>query len=394
MKLVTDIFARDQRQTVVELDRQISELIQHVDDFYALLGPRHWIYHDLLNTEEMAKVVAQPVDAAERALIDYYKADDVLVFMTRTLRSLSEMTPRMGLIERAQRDYAAGRYYSTVLLLIAVMDGFVNDIDTSRRRGLHARDDDEMSAWDSVVGHHLGLAKAHRTFTKTFSKTSDEEVHELYRNGIVHGTLTNFDNDIVATKAWNRLFAVADWAKSAKKQAKPREPERSWGDLLKQVRQNATDREIVDAWKPSTLERGDEGFESDPVYTRATEYLIAWKTKNYGKMASVLASLVTRGDSPGKLAGRVRDDYSLVELEDFEITRLDFEAPVICEVDVDLTADGQTHAGRMRWIREDDDGKPVLSNQSGRWRLICWGPWAMLTPRKGNQEEEESGAPT
>lgn len=177
----------------------------------------------------MAKVVAQPVDAAERTLIDYYKGDDVLAFMTRALRSLPGMAPRMGLIERARRDYVAGRYYSTVLLLIAVMDGFVNDMDTARRRGLHARDDDEMSAWDSVVGHHLGLAKAHRTFTKTFSKTSEKEIHELYRNGIVHGTLTNFDNDIVATKAWNRLFAVADWAKSAKEQAKPPEPERSWG---------------------------------------------------------------------------------------------------------------------------------------------------------------------
>jgi hypothetical protein len=36
--------------------------------------------------------------------------------------------------------------------------------------------------------------------------------------------LVNFDNDIVATKAWNRLFAVADWAASRQKRAIPPDP--------------------------------------------------------------------------------------------------------------------------------------------------------------------------
>jgi hypothetical protein len=52
---------------------------------------------------------------------------------------------------------------------------------------------------------------------KRFSKTSNEEVFELYRNGIVHGVLLNFNNAVVASKAWNRLFAVADWATSREK---------------------------------------------------------------------------------------------------------------------------------------------------------------------------------
>jgi hypothetical protein len=39
-----------------------------------------------------------------------------------------------------------------------------------------------------------------------------------------HPDLVNFDNDIVATKAWNRLFAVADWAASRQKRAIPPDP--------------------------------------------------------------------------------------------------------------------------------------------------------------------------
>jgi hypothetical protein len=57
-----------------------------------------------------------------------------------------------------------------VLTLLSVMDGFVNDVDHGERRGLHARDADEMGAWDSVVGHHMGLTHAHLSFTKPFRR--------------------------------------------------------------------------------------------------------------------------------------------------------------------------------------------------------------------------------
>ena len=46
------------------------------------------------------------------------------------------------------------------------------------------------------------------TFTKTIKKRVDSEVFEVYRHGIVHGSVVNFDNIVVATKAWNMLFAV------------------------------------------------------------------------------------------------------------------------------------------------------------------------------------------
>jgi hypothetical protein len=54
-------------------------------------------------------------------------------------------------------------------------------------------------------------------------------------------------------------------------------------------------------------------------------------------MAAQLASL-TREDTQGKSAGRVRDEYMLFELEDFRIVRIDFRAAVICEIDVELTS--------------------------------------------------------
>jgi len=48
-------------------------------------------------------------------------------------------------------------------VLIAVMDGAVNDLEPGNRRGLHTREDHEMVAWDSVTAHHLGLKNAQRS---------------------------------------------------------------------------------------------------------------------------------------------------------------------------------------------------------------------------------------
>ena len=81
-----------------------------------------------------------------------------------------------------------------------------------------------MTAWDSVVGHHLGLTNALKAYKKTFKKRVDEEVYDLHRHGIVHGTITRFDNVVVATKAWNMLFAVVDWAAATGKARQPEAP--------------------------------------------------------------------------------------------------------------------------------------------------------------------------
>lgn len=159
-KLWTRMLARKQRPQLLRIERQLKQVVELVDSFYALLGPRHWIFHEHLSTEKVAAILRLPVDEAERGLIEIYKEPETLGFLIRMLGRFPELRARMDLIERARTDFAEGRYYSTVLVLITVMDGFVNDFEP-KHRGLHTRSEDEMNAWDSIVGHHLGLANAH-----------------------------------------------------------------------------------------------------------------------------------------------------------------------------------------------------------------------------------------
>lgn len=376
-KLLT-IFNRDKRNELRKIESQLNDLVQTVDGFYDRLGERHWIFHDWLNTETVKRLIPMETEDAEQALIEIYRDPETLPRLIRGLRRFPAMRPRLPMVERAREDYEAERFDSVVLKLLAVMDGFVNDFETEQRRGLHARSDDEMAAWDSVVGHHMGLTHAHQTFTQTFRKTSEDEVYELYRNGIVHGMLPNFNNVIVATKAWNRLFAVADWAKSREKQAEPKEAEPSWRELIERVAETERVKKALDAWEPRVLNIGDAGFEEEEMFSRATDFLDGWRSKNYGKMAGLLAKL-TRNGSLGKDAGQMRDLFSMTELEDFKIVRLDFEAPVICEVDAELRVDGETKLGRMRWIREQENGESAVpGTQEGNWLVVTWGPEAMF----------------
>lgn len=335
-----------------------------------------------LNTEKIQGILNLPADQAERAFIEIYKDPGTLDFMVRMLMRFSGLRARMRLIESAREDYATGRHYSTVLVLLAVMDGFVNDFDVTHR-GLHTRAEEEMVAWDSIVGHHLGLTNAHRTFTKSFSRTSAEEVHELYRNGIMHGNLVNFNNDIVATKAWNRLFAVADWATSRQKQSKPEEPEPTWRELLAKIRQNEEAKKALAEWKPHVVAEDDAGFHDEPVYRVTADYLSCWQKRNYGRMAELVATLM-RGATHGETARMVRESCSGFELAAYSIHRLDFQAAAVCEVEVSLVLAGEVTRAQMRWIREGEDGMAAMPNQPGEWRLAIWTPSAMINRADGD----------
>ena len=370
-KALTLFIARDKRGEMIELEAQVRHLGEVVDRFYDLLGERNWIFHDDLSVPFVESLIGMSPDESQRALIDHYKDPDGLRLKVRRLARFPELRARMALIERAEADFLAGRYYSAVQVLLSVMDGFVNDLDMGARRGLHARETDELNAWDSVVGHHLGLTHAHASFAKPFRKRSDEPVTELYRNGIVHGMLTNYDNDVVAAKAWNRLFAVADWASSRAKRMQPAKPKPSWRELLRQMAHNTETRRALDGWSPSTLEATDLGFHDDEVVQASRRFLAAWERRNYGEMATHLSPIVA-DTTPGRTAGQVREAYAERQLTGFRLERVNHWAAAACTVDAALAVDGEEHPGGLRWIRSGSDGRGVAPNEDGSWGLMTW----------------------
>ncbi|MER7921829.1 MULTISPECIES: hypothetical protein [unclassified Streptomyces] len=373
------LFSRKQRATVKTLEQQIKGLGDTVDQYYNLLGPRNWIFHDTLSVSDITVLLNENPDAgeAEAGLIALYNDPDNLRLMIARLNQLPAMRKRMALILTAQDDYFAERYYACIHVLLSVMDGFVNEFETVRR-GLHAREAEELRAWDSVVGHHMGLTNAHRTFTKGKSATNEEPVFELYRNGIVHGSILNYDNVIVATKAWNRLFAVADWAQARIKEQQPPPEKASWKEIFAQVAENDKRKRANEAWQSSTLHPGESGFAEHPARELVDEFLTAWIDKNYGQMAQKISTEVRQphGNAMPRL---VRIEYEGLDLKSYEIEAIDHTAPAVCLIRVALCfADGSQQTVNLRWLYEDGDGQPVASSLPGVWRLRNWGPMTFM----------------
>ena len=377
MKTLTRFVARARRAEILEAEQVLLALVRSIDRFYELLGARNWIYRDSLHADRVGALLDLPADDAEVGLIALYRDPEWLHFMIIQLHHLDAMRPRADLLARAEADYSAERYYSVTLVLLAVIDGFVSDVQPARRRGLHARDAEELVAWDSVVGHHMGLTNAHKAFTKSTFKTSDEPIHELHRNGIVHGTLVNFDNVVVATKAWNRLFAVADWAASLERRERAPEVRPTWRELAQQIAANERAKQSLAAFRAQVVEADDPAFLEEEACGRARDFLVAWAAKNYGRMTDFISPRTTP-QTRGQMAGTLRETFSLHELNDFRVLRADRQAAAACEIDIELTFGTGVEAARMRWIRETKDGLPPIPEVDGEWFLYIWDPWSMI----------------
>lgn len=382
LKLLGPLLNPELRKTLERLERKHWDTTEVVDGFYRLLGPRNWVFTEELSLPAMEQVIAtDDPEIAEARLIDYYKEEKRLDFQFLRLRRFEDMRPRLALLRKALEDYRAERYYSTVLVLLSVMDGFVNDLDKANRKGLHARSPDELVAWDSTVGHHLGLSHAHRSFRKPFTKRIDEEVKELYRNGIMHGATINFDNEVVATKAWNRLFAIIDWAVSLERLSQPAEPPPSLTDLLNQMNRNRDLRARLDAWRPHEYQPDDEAAEKLGVVTTFHAFIEQWQKQQWARLASHFLHLSSHPSTPSQAAVEAKDLYSPYVLSEWELRLVRHVAAAVAKTDVELTVNGSRYRTELRWVRVDSDGNPSTEWEQGRWLLAPYGPSVFLKPK-------------
>lgn len=222
----------EMRKTKAKLD----ETLEIVERFYSILGKRNWVFSDALNLDRMKTILENDnADEAEKALISYFKEPGMLETQINRLHCFPDMRPRLPLLRKAEIDYREGRYYSSTLVVVTIMDGFVNDANKASRTGLHALKPEELASKDCVATVLAGLPSVQRIFTKTARKRIDTPLYEVQRHALVHGMATDFDNDIIASKAWCMLFAIADWKKSKEKVATLGKDESSLIDAIKKL---------------------------------------------------------------------------------------------------------------------------------------------------------------
>jgi hypothetical protein len=370
-----------------ELERMAEELASLPDRFNDLFAGRGWIIYDLMNVEvakaAIKKAESGDMDGAEADLVAYYSPETV-EWKLRTMLGIEAFRPRMPLAEKALIAYREERYHACVPIVLALMDGLVNELH-EKRRGFFAEEAD-LQAWDSIAGHSKGLNALTRIFQTGRYKTTAESITLPYRNGILHGMDLGYDNKMVAAKTWAALFATRDWAVKAEQgtlKERPEKPEKTWGELFQQIRETAEDRSRLEAWKPRDIRLGEDvpisgeagDFKEGTPEHALVEFLDYWRARNYGYMSRRLP--VREREPMNKAAARIRENFSAKKFLDFELQSISENAAAVTLIEAKLKyeEDGQPVERSMifRLINESGDGTPCVSGKPGcGWSIYNW----------------------
>ena len=383
LKLLSMFMGREMRLQLAEVEHRAKQLCGLVDRFYSVLGPRNWIFTNQLPVDEVAHLLQahSDVDVLEAGLIEvlaqriHSSRWDLCLFGHEAMRVRHEQ------VVGAREHYLAERWDSCALALIPVMDGFVSEVEPARRRGLHARSPTEMVAWDSIVGHHKGLTSVMQTFLRPCKKRQEEPVVELYGHGIVHGTIINYNNVIVATKAWNMLSAVADWVSAKDAAAKPRKPAPTWRSTFLQLREYFVDAESRERFRPWSRCATEFGFYDIEIVKVATKFLEDWKAGRWGLLVPCLGSLsmVVHETSVRRRAVVAKEIYESSPLHAFEITSVSFPHASAARIHGSATIGDRTGRLELPWIRQRPDGRLARDEETqAAWVLAVYPPHAFI----------------
>lgn len=372
---------------IEELDRLAQELAAIPDRFNDLFSSRGWIIHDRMSLDiaKSAINLAESGDmtSAEAKLVEYYSAEN-LKFMLLSMNKVAAFHPRMPLAQKALMDYEEGRYYSSVLVTLSLLDGLVNDLHQPKQGFFSV--DVNLEAWDSIAAHSKGLQSLTNILQKGRYKTTAENITIPYRNGIMHGTDLGYDNKIVAAKSWAALIAAREWAIKAESgtlTASQDESEDTWQKTVQQWTETADESERLAQWVPRNIEV-DKHFPATGLPNdygdntpeqKLAEYLGYWKQRNYGYMAGCLSQ--HEGESQRKLAGHIKKIYMSMVLTSFTFVQIIDVAAAVTEIQTVLNyeANGQPMelTYKFKLFSEDSEKLGVVrSNPRAKWVVVNW----------------------
>lgn len=374
-----------------KLEKDFLELSELPDKFNDVFSSRGWILYDHLNLD-VAKAALElsetDIEAAEQILIDYYTPETVKTFLMM-MQGVKTFRPRMELAEKAFIDYKEERYHACIPVILALMDGLVNELNKQQSRGFFSENSD-LRAWDCITAHEKGLNSLKEIFQTGRYKTTTEEITLPYRNGILHGMDLGYANRTVAAKTWAALFAVRDWAIKAENKMlseTPPKPPATWTGILQQVKEHQEWKEqselLLANWQPRNINCGKDipkngevpDYENGTPEFKVVEFLHYWKNKKYGNMANCLERSFKTPVK--KLAGELRNHYQHSQLIDFELIEIRDKAPAISEVDVSLTYEqnGQSlnKVVVFRVLIYDKKNNPtIFGDTNASWFIMNW----------------------
>ncbi len=391
MKLLSIFLNPEQRRMLKDMESKVKNIIAQTTDFNNRFSSYGWCAYDSMSLALIesanAAFEAQGIEAAEQILINYYKTD--VSKITHWIKHSSEaFAVRDKLIQRFFEDHFAECYHASVPLGLIIVDGAVNDFTKSK--GFFA-EGTSVDAWDCLVGCSDGLTKLKSIFNQNRTKTNTEKITLPYRNGILHGRDLNYANEYVSCKCVSLMFAVADWMKMKNsEESRKAEYEKSINppsirESLQRLKENEQIRDEISSWKKRTVVVGNdipscgtvEDYKDYPYICEVIEMLLAWKSKNYGKLSTHLQEMFSSSLSAGKRAGECHKLFENKVLDYYEIIEVEERACALSKVVVKVlwTTNNTKKEATLTFgcvYKSNSERVGVPWRNNGRWVLMPW----------------------
>jgi len=149
---------------------QLNRLATIPDKFNETFASFGWIMYEMMNLDVAERAISlaenENIDAGEKELANYYTPEQVK-WRLLTMYGVRAFHSRIELANKALIDYEEGRHHACVLVVLALLDGMVNEIHGKQkdlRRGFSSEEVD-LEAWDSIAGHSKGLNELKKYLT-------------------------------------------------------------------------------------------------------------------------------------------------------------------------------------------------------------------------------------
>lgn len=372
--------------------KELADALDRFDDLFSKIG---WIAYWNIDTKVLKGAVAKgdsgDIEGAQNDLVRHYGPERV-IFELKRMDQIKAFQARMPLARKALNDYREERYYACVPVVLALLDGMVNEVcqkKLKKRCGFFA-ENAELIAWDSVAGHSKGLNELARTFRSGRYTTTTDKIDVPYRNGILHGMDLGYDNVIVAAKTWAALFAAGEWAQKAEqgsltppKLQKKKTPLEIILKAAQQYKQTKKEEVQIAEWKPRSIKPSQDipptgnpdEYEIGTPERRLVEFLSYWKTKNYGYMAECVPR--KSGNNTEVSPGDIRKRYEQNYLQSFELKGVCDTASARSVIKAEIVYEwyGRIMEKPFDFIlmNYDDSWNPAIRGTNGsNWYVYNW----------------------
>lgn len=378
----TRLFGMNLIEDITMLDEEFKELSKLPDQFNEMYSSKGWIAHESLSVNTMKKCISLGVEG-EIILINYYESKLDQLINQISYKPIFE--ERANLLRLAKEDYTAGRYHSSIPIVLMLVDGIVNDV---KNTGLFA-DSTDLDVWDSIAGHSTGLQTLVSILKRNRKKTNNEPIDLPYRNGILHGRDLNYANRNVAIKSFAILFYVYDWIAILESEDKRKKEhlekkktieETTLFGVMEQYGEHRKKmnmlKELSKKWEPREFFEDIENVIPDDNTPESAplEFLEYIKIGNYGLPVSYYPESIYGKVTVKEKAGKLKEAYKDIKINRFFLGSITDIGSALTEVGIIINYESGNKSKekeiKLRMIYELNGEVINRLVVGGRWKIV------------------------